>query len=152
MLPAKHTAGLASCKYLIVLHRTVKCAQLRVCIVAVKYGIWLHWKRCIVFVWGRQKVFHNCLWQATGHRPWSFGRLDFHCFKCQAFEIYFFLQPDWTVNTFEVDKNNCCREKKFWTCLLKRTKFTILTMSRHYTEELISNSSTISLLRLISSL
>ena len=138
MLPAKHTAGLASCKYLIVLHCTVKCAQLRVCIVAVKYGIWLHWKRCIVCVWGRQKVFHNCLWQATGHRPWSFGRLDFHCFKCQAYGD-FFLQPDWRVKTFEVDMNNCCKEKKFWACPLKRTKFTILTMSRHYTEELISN-------------
>ena len=100
--------------------------------VAVKYGIWLHWKRCIVCVWGRQKVFHNCLWQATGHRPWSFGRLDFHCFKCQAYGGFFSLTR---LKTFEVDKNNCCKEKKFWACPLKRTKFTILTMSRHYTEE-----------------
>ena len=132
MLPAKHTAGLASCKYLIVLHCTAKCAQLRVCIVAVKYGIWLHWKRCIVCVWGRQKVFHNCLWQATGHRPWSFGRLNFHCFMCQALcEIF---SPN-RLNTFEVDKNNYCKEKKFWACPLKRTKINILTLSRHYTEE-----------------
>ena len=56
------------------------------------------------------------------------------------------------LKTFEVDMNNCCKEKKFWACPLKRTKFTILLMSRHYTEELISNSSTISLLRLLLSL
>ena len=113
MLPAKHTAGLASCKYLIVLHCTVKCAQLRVCIVAVKYGIWLHWKRCIVCVWGRQKVFHNCLWQATGHRPWSFGRLDFHCFKCQAYGD-FFLQPDWRPS------------RLIWTTVAKKRSFELV--------------------------
>ena len=113
MLPAKHTAGLASCKYLIVLHCTVKCAQLRVCIVAVKYGIWLHWKRCIVCVWGRQKVFHNCLWQATGHRPWSFGRLDFHSVKCQAYGD-FFLQPDWRPS------------RLIWTTVAKKRSFELV--------------------------
>ena len=131
MLPAKHTAGLASCKYLIVLHRTVKCAQLRVCIVAVKYGI--------------SQLF------VTGNRSqtlefWSIGFSQF-----QVSGLWGLFSPT-RLKTFEVDMNNCCKEKKFWACPLKRTKFTILTMSRHYTEELISNSSTISLLRLISSL
>ena len=145
MLPAKHTAGLASCKYLIVLHCTVKCAQLRVCIVAVKYGIWLHWKRCIVCVWGRQKVFHNCLWQATGHRPWSFGRLDFHCFKCQAYGD-FFLQPDWRPS------------RLIWTTVAKKRSFELVPWNGPSSLYLQCHATTlrnwyqISLLRLISSL
>ena len=148
MLPAKHTAGLASCKYLIVLHCTAKCA-LRVCIVAVKYGIWLHWKRCIVCVWGRQKVFHNCLWQATGHRPWSFGRLDFHCFKCQAYGRYFFSNQTEGLRGW---LEQLLQRKEVLSLSLEtdQDQYTYIVTPLHWGT--ISNSSTISLLRLISSL
>ena len=132
MLPAKHTAGLASCKYLIVLH----CTLTKVCTIAC-----LHCRSEIRDLIALKALHCLCVRKAegisqlfvTGNRSqtlefWSIG---FSLFQVSG--LWGLFSPT-RLKTFEVDMNNCCKEKKFWACPLKRTKFTVLTMSRQYAQ------------------